>query len=512
MRELNAVGRPRRRGSRRRRDRSSCRRTASCPPPASERIAEPGLPLEPKPPRRRSEPASSSTSIDVRRLDPHEHAAARCGRRAATANARLAVGVEQQHLHLAAVAGVDQAGRVDERDPVPGGESRARAARGRRGLRGSRPRSRSGPSALAGREHGRPRARAGRARHRRRRPGSAAARGRPAAGPAASRRARAAERECAGSARRRAPAAARCTRTPSGVSSRSRSPASVVQLGEPRRRRRRGSAARRPAASRANSSSMRSLERVEPLAGDAPRSARRPGAGARARRAARRRSGRPWRGPGSAAPRRRRSRPARRRPRAIIASSSSSGTEASTTWRIRSASRVSSSVAPNASTSWWGSLRMNPTVSVSEVVAAAGAQQPRGRVERVEQPVADADARRRSARSAASTCRRSCSRRARPTAAARARARRASPRGSSCTWPSLRLQRRDPVAREPAVGLDLRLTGSSGADAAVDSSGAEPLQVRPQPAHAREVVLELGELDLELALGGVGVRRRRCRG
>ncbi len=40
-------------------------------------------------------------------------------------------------------------------------------------------------------------------------------------------------------------------------------------------------------------------------------------------------------------------------------------TEASTTCRIRSARRVSSSVAPNASTSWWGSLRMKPTVSVS---------------------------------------------------------------------------------------------------------------------------------------------------
>ena len=34
---------------------------------------------------------------------------------------------------------------------------------------------------------------------------------------------------------------------------------------------------------------------------------------------------------------------------------------------------------------------------------------------------------------------------------------------------------------------------------------AEALEVRPEPAHAREVVLELGELDLELALGGVGV-------
>ena len=31
----------------------------------------------------------------------------------------------------------------------------------------------------------------------------------------------------------------------------------------------------------------------------------------------------------------------------------------------RPRSRVSSSVAPNASTSWWGSLRMNPTVSVT---------------------------------------------------------------------------------------------------------------------------------------------------
>ena len=37
------------------------------------------------------------------------------------------------------------------------------------------------------------------------------------------------------------------------------------------------------------------------------------------------------------------------------------------------------------------------------------------------------------------------------------------------------------------------------------SSGAEPLEVGPQAPHPREVVLELGELDLELALGGVGV-------
>ena len=35
--------------------------------------------------------------------------------------------------------------------------------------------------------------------------------------------------------------------------------------------------------------------------------------------------------------------------------------------------------------------------------------------------------------------------------------------------------------------------------------GAEALEVGPQAPHAREVVLELGELDLELALGRVGV-------
>ncbi len=66
-------------------------------------------------------------------------------------------------------------------------------------------------------------------------------------------------------------------------------------------------------------------------------------------------------------------------------------------------------------------------------------------------------------------------------------------------------QRRDAVAREAAVGLDLGLAGASGADAAVHAPCAEPLEVGPQPAHAREVVLELRQLDLQLALGRVGV-------
>ena len=48
----------------------------------------------------------------------------------------------------------------------------------------------------------------------------------------------------------------------------------------------------------------------------------------------------------------------------------------------------------------------------------------------------------------------------------------------------------------PAVGLELRLARAARADAP-----AEALEVLPHPAHPRQVVLELCELDLELALG-----------
>ena len=69
----------------------------------------------------------------------------------------------------------------------------------------------------------------------------------------------------------------------------------------------------------------------------------------------------------------------------------------------------------------------------------------------------------------------------------------------------LALQRGDAVAGQAAVGLDLRLAGAPGADARRRRRGAEALEVRPQAAHPREVVLQLRELDLELALGAVGV-------
>jgi len=67
------------------------------------------------------------------------------------------------------------------------------------------------------------------------------------------------------------------------------------------------------------------------------------------------------------------------------------------------------------------------------------------------------------------------------------------------------LERRDTVAGEAAVGLDLALAGTSGPDAAVDAPGAQAFEVGPQPPHPSQVVLELCELNLELALGRVGV-------
>ena len=63
-----------------------------------------------------------------------------------------------------------------------------------------------------------------------------------------------------------------------------------------------------------------------------------------------------------------------------------------------------------------------------------------------------------------------------------------------------RLEQGDPAARQAAVGLELRLAGAARPDAA-----AEALEVLPHAPHPRQVVLELRELDLELALGAPGV-------
>ena len=63
------------------------------------------------------------------------------------------------------------------------------------------------------------------------------------------------------------------------------------------------------------------------------------------------------------------------------------------------------------------------------------------------------------------------------------------------------LHLRDPGPDDPSVGLELALAGTSRADAA-----AGPREVGPQARQARQLVFELGELDLEAALVGLGVQ------
>jgi succinyl-diaminopimelate desuccinylase len=63
-------------------------------------------------------------------------------------------------------------------------------------------------------------------------------------------------------------------------------------------------------------------------------------------------------------------------------------------------------------------------------------------------------------------------------------------------------QQHDTSARQAPVRLELGFAGATRADAA-----AEPFEVLPHPAHSRQVVFELGELDLELSLRGHGVLR-----
>ena len=71
------------------------------------------------------------------------------------------------------------------------------------------------------------------------------------------------------------------------------------------------------------------------------------------------------------------------------------------------------------------------------------------------------------------------------------------------------LEDRDAAACHAAVAFELRLAGASRADARAERSAAaaEALEMLPLPAHPRQVVLELRELDLELPLGADGVLR-----
>ena len=68
-------------------------------------------------------------------------------------------------------------------------------------------------------------------------------------------------------------------------------------------------------------------------------------------------------------------------------------------------------------------------------------------------------------------------------------------------------QERDPPAGQAPVGLELRLAGATRSHSTADhpEAAAQALEVLPHPPHARQVVLELCELDLELALGAAGM-------
>src|SRR5487761_1644985 len=142
---------------------------------------------------------------------------------------------------------------------------------------------------------------------------------------------------------------------------------------------------------------------------------------------------------------------------------SGSGSEPSTTCRIRSACATSSSVARNASTSWCGRCRTKPTVSVSVNCLPPGVRAWRT----AESSVANSES------------------------------------ATSTPDPVSRLSRLD----LPAVGLDLRLAGAAGPDAA--AAGHPPAGLAGQrlapAAQPGQQVLQLGQLDLRLALLAAGV-------
>ena len=175
----------------------------------------------------------------------------------------------------------------------------------------------------------------------------------------------------------------------------------------------------------------------------------------------------------------------------------------------RSASTTTSSVERNASTSWWGSLRTKPTVSVTSTVSPPGKRQPAGGgVERGEQPVLDEHARRvgepveqrrlagvrvaddgdrwRAGRVAAAL---------RCVCAVLA----------ICAQVGLELV--DAAHDAAAVDLELGLARAAGADAAPPAPHAAGLlrERSALPPQAGQAVAELGQLDLGLALLAVGV-------
>ena len=177
--------------------------------------------------------------------------------------------------------------------------------------------------------------------------------------------------------------------------------------------------------------------------------------------------------------------------------------EASTTSTRTSARLTSSSVARKASTSWCGSLWMKPDgVGDDRGLAVAELDLAAGRIERGEQLVLgprDLGADERVEQRGLAGVRVADDADGRPQPAVAAAG------GGLALLADLLdalLHLRDPRPDDPPVGLELALAGSARADPALG-----PRQVGPQLGQARQLVLELGELDLEPALVGLGVER-----
>ena len=138
---------------------------------------------------------------------------------------------------------------------------------------------------------------------------------------------------------------------------------------------------------------------------------------------------------------------------------------------------------------------MNPDRVGDEIAPAVVLESPRCRVERLEEPVVDRNVRVGQGVEKGRLPRvRVAGERDDGRSGALARLSLNGPALLELAQPPL--EEADASTREPSVGLELRLARPARADAA-----AEALEVLPHAPHAREVVLELRELDLELALG-----------
>ena len=134
-----------------------------------------------------------------------------------------------------------------------------------------------------------------------------------------------------------------------------------------------------------------------------------------------------------------------------------------------------------------------------EVALAVVVETPRRRIERLEEAIVD---RRVRAGERIQECRLPDVRVARERDRGSARADPLLPSGGTLALecPEALLEEGYACPSEATVRLELTLAGASRPDAA-----AESLEVLPHAAHPRQVVFELRELDLELALGATGV-------